>query len=136
MSCSFIYLETREHKEVTNKSDIYGFGILLLHLITGRRPSGDGDIESGLRGNLVNWAKDSYSNCHTWIDSSIDMSVYEHEILHVMNLALHCNVVDPQERPCTKNLLKALELTSSSLHYLFSQDTISLTWQFWLWLTF
>ncbi|KAL0845195.1 hypothetical protein Bca101_018441 [Brassica carinata] len=115
MDAAYMAPETREHKEVANKSDIYGYGILLLHLLTGRRPSGDEDLESGL-GNLVNWAKDSYSDCHidTWIDSSIDMSVYEHEILHVMNLALHCNVVDPQERPCTKNLLKALELTSSS----------------------
>ncbi|KAF3543395.1 hypothetical protein DY000_02002778 [Brassica cretica] len=117
MDAAYMAPETREHKEVSNKSDIYGFGILLLHLLTGRRPYSNEDIESGLRGNLLNWAKDSYSDCHidTWIDSSIDMSVYEHhEILHVMNLALHCTVVDPQERPCTKNLLKALELTSSS----------------------
>lgn len=116
LSFPFCNVETREHKEMTSKSDIYGFGILLLHLITGKNSSGDEDIESGVNGSFVNWARYSYSNCHidTWIDSSIDMSVHKREIVHVMNLALNCTAIDPQERPCTKNVLQALESTSSS----------------------
>jgi len=115
-SSSFCNVETREHKEMTSKSDIYGFGILLLHLLTGKCSSSNEDIESGVNGSLVKWARYSYSNCHidTWIDSSIDTSVHQREIVHVMNLALKCTAIDPQERPCTNNVLQALESTSSS----------------------
>lgn len=132
----FVTLETKEHKEMTSKSDIYGFGILLLHLLTGKSSSGDEDIESKVNGSLVNWARYSYSNCHidTWIDSSIDTSVNQHEIVHVMNLALNCTATDPQERPCTKNVLQALESTSSSSSSCatYFSNILSLAWQFWL----
>ncbi|CAH2060664.1 unnamed protein product [Thlaspi arvense] len=116
MNAAYMAPETREHKEVTSKSDIYGFGILLLNLITGKSSSGDEDIESGVNGSLVSWARYSYFNCNinTWIDSSINTSVHKHEIVHVINLALNCTVYDPQDRPCTKNVLKALETISSS----------------------
>uniref|UniRef100_A0A1J3CI20 Probably inactive leucine-rich repeat receptor-like protein kinase n=1 Tax=Noccaea caerulescens TaxID=107243 RepID=A0A1J3CI20_NOCCA len=117
MDAVYMAPETREHKETTStKSDIYGFGILMLHLLTGKSSSGDEDLEFGVNGSLVNWARYSYSNCHVdmWIDSSIDASVHQHEAVHVMNLALNCTVVDPQQRPCIKNVLKALEFISSS----------------------
>ncbi|CAA0371791.1 unnamed protein product [Arabidopsis thaliana] len=116
MDAAYMAPETREHKEMTSKSDIYGFGILLLHLLTGKCSSSNEDIESGVNGSLVKWARYSYSNCHidTWIDSSIDTSVHQREIVHVMNLALKCTAIDPQERPCTNNVLQALESTSSS----------------------
>lgn len=108
-------VETREYKEVTSKSDIYGFGILLLHLLTGKSSFGDEDIESGVNGSLINWARySSNSQIDTWIDSSVNMAVHQQEIVQIMNLALKCTVSDPQERPCTKNVLKALESISSS----------------------
>ncbi|EOA26528.1 hypothetical protein CARUB_v10022584mg [Capsella rubella] len=115
-AAAYMAPETREHKEMTSKSDIYGFGILLLHLLTGKNFSGDEDIESKVNGSLVNWAKYSYLNCNTdtWIDSSIDTSVHHRDIVNVMNLALNCTAIDPQERPCTKNVLQALESISSS----------------------
>ncbi|KFK32549.1 hypothetical protein AALP_AA6G257300 [Arabis alpina] len=119
MDPAYMAPETREHKEVTSKSDIYGFGIFLLYLLTGKSPSGDEDIESGVDGSFVNWARCSYTDCHIdkWIDSSIDTSVHHPEIVYVMNLALQCTVIDPQERPCTKNVLKALESISSSTSF-------------------
>ncbi|ESQ50320.1 hypothetical protein EUTSA_v10001899mg [Eutrema salsugineum] len=126
MDAAYMAPETREHKDVTSKSDIYGFGILMLYLLTGKKSSGDEDIESGVNGSLVNWARYSYSNSHidTWIDSSIDTSVHQREIVRVMDLALNCTVIDPQQRPCIKNVLKALEsifLSSSSRTTYFSK---------------
>ncbi|VVB09022.1 unnamed protein product [Arabis nemorensis] len=119
MDAAYMAPETREHKEVTSKSDIYGYGIFLLHLLTGKSPSGNEDIESGVDGSFVNWARCSYTDCHIdkWIDSSIDTSVHHHEIVYVMNLALKCTAIDPQERPCIKNVLKALESTFTSTSF-------------------
>ncbi|KAL1224573.1 Leucine-rich repeat receptor-like serine/threonine-protein kinase SKM1 [Cardamine amara subsp. amara] len=136
MDAAYMAPETREHKEVTSKSDIYGFGILLLHFLTNKNSFGDKDIESGVNESLVNWARYSYSSSQldTWIDSSIDTSVYQQEIVHVMNLALTCTVIDPQERPCTKNVLKALESISSSSSpcTTYFSKILSLAQQFWL----
>ncbi|XP_010472587.1 PREDICTED: probably inactive leucine-rich repeat receptor-like protein kinase At2g25790 [Camelina sativa] len=122
MDAAYIALETREHKEMTSKSEIYGFGILLLHLLTGKSFSGDEDIESKVNGSLVNWARYSYlnSNTETWIDSSIDTTVHQRDIVHVMSLALNCTAIDPQERPCIKKVLQALESTSSSSSFCIS----------------
>ncbi|CAI8599869.1 unnamed protein product [Vicia faba] len=112
-SSSYIAPEKRKGKEVTEKSEIYSFGIMLIELLTGRTPE---DIEAvQKKNNIVEWARYCYTDCHldTWIDPVImkgeDLSAYQNDIVDTMNLALHCTAGDPTTRPCARDVVKVLE---------------------------
>jgi hypothetical protein len=110
-----LFSEKRNGKDVTEKSEIYGFGVMLIELLTGRSTI---DIEAGNgihhKNNIVEWARYCYSDCHldTWIDPVMikgeDVSSYQNDIVETMNLALHCTAADPTTRPCARDVLKAL----------------------------
>lgn len=107
----FVIAETRETKEMTEQSDIYGFGLILIELLTGKSPT---DTEFGMQeNNIVEWARYCYSDCHldVWIDSMIrgHATNNQNEIVETMNLALHCTATDPTARPCATQVLKNLE---------------------------
>lgn len=100
-------VETKETKEVTEKSDIYGFGLILIELLTGKSPA---DAEFGLHKSIVEWARYCYSDCHLdmWVDLMI-RGTKQNEIVETMNLALHCTAGDPMARPCANEVTKTLE---------------------------
>ncbi|XP_061369599.1 leucine-rich repeat receptor-like serine/threonine-protein kinase SKM1 [Gastrolobium bilobum] len=111
-----------QEEDVTEKStrEIYGFGVMLIELLTGRSPmdteAGNGN---GMHKNIVEWARYCYSDCHldTWIDPVMkggDALTYQNDILEIMNLALHCTATDPTARPCARDVLKALEAVHSN----------------------
>ncbi|KAK9274333.1 hypothetical protein L1049_019147 [Liquidambar formosana] len=110
ISSAYVAPETGETKDITEKSDIYGFGLILIELLTGKSP---GDTEFGVHDNIVEWARYCYSDCHldTWIDPTIKghALINQNEIVETMNLALHCTARDPTARPCASDLLKTLE---------------------------
>lgn len=95
---------------MTEKSDIYGFGLTLIELLTGKGPA---DAEFGVHQSIVEWARYCYSDCHldTWIDPTVkgDACINQNEIVETMNLALHCTAGDPTARPCAIDLYKTLE---------------------------
>ncbi|KAK7845016.1 putativeinactive leucine-rich repeat receptor-like protein kinase [Quercus suber] len=110
-SSAYVAPETRETKEMTEQSDIYGFGLILIELLTGKSPT---DTEFGMQeNNIVEWARYCYSDCHldVWIDSMIrgHATNNQNEIVETMNLALHCTATDPTARPCATQVLKNLE---------------------------
>nr|XP_004292843.2 PREDICTED: probably inactive leucine-rich repeat receptor-like protein kinase At2g25790 [Fragaria vesca subsp. vesca] len=110
VSSAYVAPEATESKDITEKSDIYGFGLVLIELLTGKSP---GDIELGAHESIVEWARYCYSDCHldAWTDPMIRGHVLknQNEIVETMNLALHCTAGDPTARPCAKELYKTLD---------------------------
>lgn len=107
--------ETKKTKEISEKSDIYGFGLLLIEILTGKSPAA---AEFGVHESIVEWARYCYSDCHldTWIDPTIrgHASNNENDIVSTMNLALQCTAVDPNARPCAKEIVKTLDSSTGS----------------------
>ncbi|KAI4974199.1 hypothetical protein ZWY2020_047479 [Hordeum vulgare] len=98
--------------QLTEKVDIYSFGVLLLELVTGRVV-----IRPGVDGVLATWARD---NCNELmanhlkmfkiaVNKSIsDQPRYMEEMAAVFRLGVDCTVVDPQQRPSMQMALKRL----------------------------
>lgn len=71
------------------KSDIYSFGIVLLELITGRRPVG----EFGNGVDIVQWVKKMTDSINKGVLKILDSrlsSVPLHEVMHVFYVAMLC----------------------------------------------
>ncbi|KAL0323802.1 UNVERIFIED_CONTAM: putative inactive leucine-rich repeat receptor-like protein kinase [Sesamum calycinum] len=112
-SSAYVAPETKGSSKglTTEKSDIYGFGLLLIELLTGKSAA---DPELGIHGSLVEWARYCYSDCHLemWVDTALTKNnnqVVLNQIVETMNLGLQCTAGDPAARPCAIELVKSLE---------------------------
>ncbi|KAJ6295599.1 hypothetical protein OIU78_023595 [Salix suchowensis] len=110
ISSAYAAPETRETKDISERSDMYGFGLVLIELLTGKCPA---DAEFGEHGSIVKWARYCYSDCHldVWIDPMIrgNASINQNEMVETMNLALQCTATEPTARPCANEVSKTLE---------------------------
>lgn len=104
--------EVKESRDITEKSNVYTLGVILIQLVTGKGPV---DPEMTVhRQHLVEWARYCYSNCHihTWIDGSITATAAAaadpNQIVGFMNLALNCTAADPMARPSSHHAYKTL----------------------------
>ncbi|KAI3784787.1 hypothetical protein L1987_43892 [Smallanthus sonchifolius] len=60
------------------KGDTYGFGVVLLELATGQKPTNVTIAEEGCKGNLVDWVNQLSGNCVTKVKARWSMyKVYE-----------------------------------------------------------
>ncbi|KAF7817107.1 putative inactive leucine-rich repeat receptor-like protein kinase [Senna tora] len=108
ISSPYVAPEARNgKKEVTEKSGIYGLGMILIELVTGR------SAEVGME-SMVEWARYCYSDCHVdmWVDPM--MKGPHNDVVDVMNLALHCTATDPSARPCATQVLKTLNALAAN----------------------
>ncbi|KAI7998959.1 putative serine/threonine-protein kinase PIX13 [Camellia lanceoleosa] len=92
------------------KSDVYGFGVVLLEILTGLRaldtirPSGQHD--------LVDWAKPLLSNkkkLQTIMDARMEGQYSSKVALETGQLTLKCLELEPRSRPSMKEVTEVLE---------------------------
>ncbi|KAI6692647.1 hypothetical protein NL676_020357 [Syzygium grande] len=97
------------------KSDVYGFGVVLLEILTGltvldqRRPAG--------RENLVGWVRSllpSKRNLKTIMNSRLEGKYYTDCAFQIAQLALKCLQSTPNERPSMTEVVEELESIEDS----------------------
>ncbi|KAL5710803.1 hypothetical protein ACHQM5_021320 [Ranunculus cassubicifolius] len=93
---------------LTAKSDIYGFGVILLELLSGRRAF-DTNRPSGEH-NLVRWAKPRLSDnrISSVVDGLLDGQYSLKNVRTAGRLALKCLDNDPKLRPNMEEVVTAL----------------------------
>nr|XP_043629698.1 receptor-like protein kinase 7 [Erigeron canadensis] len=93
---------------VTEKSDIYSFGVVLMELVTGRKPV---EPEFGENKDIVYWVHNEMrtnKDMTALVDSSI--SKYDKEdAVKVLSIAVHCTMRLPGLRPSMRMVVKLLE---------------------------
>lgn len=106
ISSAYVAPEAREGKEVTEKSDMYGFGAMLMEMVTGRSAGEGGE-------GMVEWARFCYSECQceTWVGPRMKGGM-QNDVVEIMNLAQHCTAMDPIARPCASDVVRALSAVS------------------------
>lgn len=82
------------------KGDVYGFGVVLLELVTGQKPLEVETSEEGFKGNLVDWVNhlSNAGRLKDAIDNAISGKGHDKEILQVMKIALSCVISRPKDR--------------------------------------
>ncbi|KAK7262761.1 hypothetical protein RJT34_30341 [Clitoria ternatea] len=92
------------------KSDVYGFGVVLLEMLTSMRAL-DTKRPTGQQ-NLVEWVKPCLSSkkkLKTIMDAKIEGQYSQKAALQAAQLTLKCLEPDPKQRPSMKDVLETLE---------------------------
>uniref|UniRef100_A0A7N2M1N4 non-specific serine/threonine protein kinase n=1 Tax=Quercus lobata TaxID=97700 RepID=A0A7N2M1N4_QUELO len=92
------------------KSDVYGFGVVLLEMLTGKRAV-DANRPSGQQ-NLVEWLKPSLSNkskLKSIMDIRMEGQYSTEAALLAVQLTLKCLESEPKNRPAMKEVVETLE---------------------------
>lgn len=93
---------------VNEKCDVYGFGVLILELVTGRRPVEYGEDNVVILSDHVRLLLEQ-GNMLDCVDAS--MGVYpEEEVLPVVKLALVCTSQIPSSRPSMGEVVQILQV--------------------------
>ena len=105
--------------KVTEKSDVYSYGVILLELITGKEPTG-GDFKDVEGGNLVGWVK--YMMINGRSDEVLDPlllmnvgAIWKATMLKLLHVAFLCTNEDPFRRPSMLRVLSMLKDMDSAL---------------------
>ncbi|KAL0922832.1 hypothetical protein M5K25_006857 [Dendrobium thyrsiflorum] len=91
-------------QELTEKSDIYSYGVLLLELVTGRRAIQDGK-------NIIDWSQKFLSTdakLHELVDPAIAIAFDFEQLQVVIEIIQWCTRREGRVRPSIKQVLRML----------------------------
>nr|XP_027124698.1 LRR receptor-like serine/threonine-protein kinase FEI 2 isoform X2 [Coffea arabica] len=107
---TFGYLapEYLQSGRATEKSDIYSFGVLLLELVTGKRPTDPTFVKRGL--NVVGWMNTlvKENRMEDIVDRRCTNADAE-TVEAVLEIAARCTDANPDDRPSMQQVLQYLE---------------------------
>ncbi|XP_059632835.1 probably inactive leucine-rich repeat receptor-like protein kinase At3g28040 [Cornus florida] len=98
---------------VNEKCDIYGFGVLILELVTGRRPIEYGEDNVVILGDHVRNLLEQ-GNALECVDSSMNQYP-EEEVLPVLKLAMVCTSQIPSSRPSMAEVVQILQVIKTPI---------------------
>ncbi|XP_059454536.1 receptor-like protein kinase 7 [Corylus avellana] len=94
--------------KVNEKSDVYGFGVVLMELVTGKRPI---EPEYGENKDIVNWVSSKVKNTESVlsvVDSRIS-EAFKEDAVKVLKIAILCTAALPALRPTMRTVVQMLE---------------------------
>lgn len=99
-----------ETAHATSKSDIYGFGVVLFELITGKKPIGD-DYPEEKDSNLVNWVRGLVRKNEGLraIDPKIRGTGSEAKMVEALRIGYLCTADSPSKRPSMQQIVGLLK---------------------------
>ncbi|KAI3744635.1 hypothetical protein L1987_57723 [Smallanthus sonchifolius] len=102
------YLSTGQSSE---KTDVFGFGILLLELITGQRALDFGRTATNQKGVMLDWVKKLHQDgkLNLMVDKSLKNNFDAAELQEMVQVALLCTQFNPLNRPKMSEVLRMLE---------------------------
>ncbi|CAN6453179.1 unnamed protein product [Victoria cruziana] len=101
------YLSTGQSSE---KTDVFGFGILLLELITGQKALDFGRV-AGQKGVMLDWVKKLHqeNKLNQMVDKDLKNNFDRVELEEIVQVALLCTQYHPANRPKMSDVLRMLE---------------------------
>ncbi|KAG4959063.1 hypothetical protein JHK87_035696 [Glycine soja] len=104
--------------KVSESCDVYSFGILLLELVTGRKPIEK--LPGGLKRTITEWAEPLITNgrLRDLVDPKLRGNFDENQVKQTINVAALCVQSEPEKRPNMKqvvNLLKGYEFEEKKI---------------------
>ncbi|KAG7976344.1 hypothetical protein I3843_06G144300, partial [Carya illinoinensis] len=102
------YLSTGRSSE---KTDVYGYGVMLLELITGQRAFDLARLANDDNVMLLDWVKGLLKDkrLETMVDPDLQGNYINDEVKQLIQVALLCTQDSPMERPKMSNVVRMLE---------------------------
>uniref|UniRef100_A0A2N9EKS6 Protein kinase domain-containing protein n=1 Tax=Fagus sylvatica TaxID=28930 RepID=A0A2N9EKS6_FAGSY len=110
------------------KGDTYGFGVVLLELVTGQKPLEVSNVEDGFKGKLVDWVNQLSSSGRIKDAISKDLIGKRHdeEILQFLKIACNCVVSRPRDRWSMYQVYQSLKSMSKDRGFSEQEDEFPL----------
>ncbi|CAI0453141.1 unnamed protein product [Linum tenue] len=95
---------------VSEKCDVYGYGVVALEVVTGRRPVEYGEDSVVILSDHVRGLLEEGNNVLECVDPAMGGSWPEEEVLPVLKLALVCTSHVPSSRPSMAEVVQILQV--------------------------
>ncbi|KAL7218644.1 hypothetical protein ACSBR2_011830 [Camellia fascicularis] len=109
LHCGYVALEYAMDGYLTDKADVYSFGIVTLEVVSWRNNSSYMQKEDSLY--LLDWALKLKENgtLMELVDPKLGLDFIEEEVIVMINVALLCTNVTPTVRPSMSSVVSMLE---------------------------